>query len=148
MTSSSYLPAGLPAPQPESDGVSAPYWDGLRQGRLLVQHCVACGTWQFAPEWICHACHAADPPFQEVMAQGEIFSWERVWHASHPVLVSRVPYLVVLVRLPHAGDVRMIGNLLGDPLQEPRIGTAVGGVFESHLEAAPPYGLLQWRVSA
>jgi uncharacterized OB-fold protein len=148
MTSSSYLPLGLPAPQPESDGVSAPYWDGLRQGRLLVQHCLECGTWQFAPEWICHACHAADPPFQEVMARGEIFSWERVWHASHPALVSRVPYLVVLVRLPQAGDVRMIGNLLGDPLQEPRIGTAVSGVFEPHQEASPPYALLQWQVSA
>jgi uncharacterized OB-fold protein len=111
----------------------------------MLQHCVACGTWQFAPEWICHACHAADPPFEQVDAHGEIFSWERVWYASHPVLAERLPYLVVLVRLPHAGDVRMIGNLLGDPMQQLQIGAPVTGIFEPHGEADPPYALLQWQ---
>jgi hypothetical protein len=39
----------------------------------------------------------------------------------------------------------MVGNLLGDPLQEVVIGGAVEGVFEHHPEADPPYSLLQWR---
>ena len=39
-----YLPPGLPAPVPEPDGLSAPYWAGLREGRLLVQRCSGCGT--------------------------------------------------------------------------------------------------------
>ena len=42
-----YLPAGLPLPIPEPDGLSAPFWAGLREERLLVQHCAGCGTWQF-----------------------------------------------------------------------------------------------------
>jgi uncharacterized OB-fold protein len=113
-----------------------------------VQHCTACNSWQFAPEWICHVCHAADPAFEQVEAVGEIYSWERVWHASHPVLAERLPYLVVLVRLPHAGSVRMIGNLLGDAMQQPLIGAPVVGVFELHHDADPPYGLLQWQVVA
>ena len=33
---SSYLPAGLPVPVAEPDGLSAPYWGGLQQGRLLA----------------------------------------------------------------------------------------------------------------
>jgi uncharacterized OB-fold protein len=140
-----YLPPGLPVPVPEPDGVSAPYWEGLRAGVLRVQRCPHCGTWQFGPEWICHACLRFDPDWVEVAATGRIYSWERVWHPVHPALKERGPYLAVLVELPHAGHVRMVGNLLGDPMQEVRIGMEVAGVFEHHPDAAPPYSLLQWR---
>lgn len=139
-----YLPAGLPGPAPDREGLSAPYWQGLREGRLRVQRCAACGTWQFGPEWICHHCHAFDPAWVDVEPHGVIHSWERVWHPSHPVLKDHGPYLVVLVELPHAGGVRMLGNLLGDPMQEVVIGAAVRGVYEPHDEAEPPYTLLQW----
>lgn len=141
----SYLPAGLPIPVPEPDGVSAPYWSGLREGLLRVQRCAHCQAWQFGPEWICHACLKFDPAWVAVEPSGEIYSWERVWHPAHPALKAHGPYLAVLVELPHAGRVRMVGNLLGDPMQDVRIGAPVEGVFEHHPQASPPYSLLQWR---
>ena len=141
-----YLPAGLPIPVPEPDGVSAPYWNGLREGILRVQHCTHCGAWQFGPEWICHACLRFDPAWDEVAPRGRIYSWERVWHPVHPALKERGPYLAVLVELPHAGNVRMVGNLLGDAMQDVRIGAEVEGVFEHHPDASPPFSLLQWRL--
>jgi uncharacterized OB-fold protein len=140
-----YLPAGLPIPVPEPDGLSAPYWAGLREGRLLVQRCAGCGTWQFGPEWLCHRCHRMDPDWVEIEPRGLIYSWERVWHPSHAALKGQGPYLAVLVELPQAGAVRMVGNLLGDPMQPVTIGAAVQGVFEHHADARPPYSLLQWR---
>lgn len=142
-----YLPAGLPSPVPEPDGLSAPYWQGLQKECLLVQRCGACGNWQFGPEWLCHACHRFDPDWTEVAARGVIYSWERVWHPAHPALQGHGPYLVVLVELPHAGHVRMVGNLLGDPLQKVEIGAAVKGVYEHHPEAVPAYSLLQWMLA-
>jgi uncharacterized protein len=142
---SRYLPAGLPIPVPENDGLSAPYWQGLRDGRLLVQRCARCATWQFAPEWICHQCHDFRPDWVEVQPVGTVYSWQRVWHPAHPVIRDHGPYLAVLVELPHAGRLRMVGNLLGDPMQEVMIGREVVGVFEHHPEASPPYSLLQWR---
>jgi uncharacterized OB-fold protein len=143
-TSTRYLPPGLPIPVPEPDGLSAPYWQGLRDNRLRVQHC-ACGTWQFGPEWLCHRCHAFDPHWEDIAPRGRIFSWERVWHPSHDALKGHGPYLVVLVELPQAGNLRMVGNLLGDPMQEVLIGAEVEGVFEHYPDASPPYSLLQWR---
>lgn len=140
-----YLPPGLPSPVPEADGLSAPYWRGLREGKLLVQRCAGCGTWQFGPEWLCHRCHRFDPDWVEVAPRGLIYSWERVWHPSHAALKGHGPYLAVLVELPQAGHVRMVGNLLGDPAQTVTIGAAVEGVFEHHEDARPPYSLLQWR---
>jgi uncharacterized OB-fold protein len=143
---STYLPMGLPIPEAEPDGLSAPYWAGLRQNRLLVQRCRHCLTWQFGPEWICHRCHAFDPEWTEVEPRGQIFSWERVWHPSRAVLRQYGPYLAVLVEIPHAGGVRMVGNLLGDPTQDVVIGADVEGVFEHHVASDSGYSLLQWRV--
>lgn len=141
---SSYLPAGLPAPMPEP--VSAPFWQGLRDNTLRIQHCEGCGRWQFGAEWICHHCHRFDPAWEAVAAHGVIYSWERVWHPSHEALKGHGPYLVVLVELPHAGGVRLLGNLLGDPMQAVTIGAPVQGVFEHHPDAVPAYSLLQWRI--
>ncbi|ABE29446.1 hypothetical protein DR64_1241 [Paraburkholderia xenovorans LB400] len=145
-TSPYYLPAGLPVPVAEPDGLSAPYWQALRENRLFVQRCARCGTWQFGPEWICHGCHAFNPAWTEVASRGRIYSWERIWHPSHDVLTGYGPYLAVLVELPDAGHVRMVGNLLGDPLQTVTIGSEVEGVFEHHADADPPYTLMQWRL--
>lgn len=140
-----YLPEGLPIPVPESSGVSEPYWSGLREERLRVQHCTHCGTWQFGPEWLCHHCHRFDPAWTQIEPVGRIYSWERVWHPSHEALHDHGPYLAVLVELPHAGNIRMVGNLLGDPMQDVVIGAEVIGQYEHHPDADPPYSLLQWR---
>ena len=66
----------------------------------------------------------------------------------HPALKDHGPYIVVLVELPEAGGVRMLGNLLGR--------SAAGGadrrrrsqaVFEPHDDAKPPFTLVQWKLA-
>ncbi|MEL0080141.1 MAG: zinc ribbon domain-containing protein, partial [Rhodospirillales bacterium] len=116
--SARYLPEGLPIPIPENDNLSKPYWDGLMQERLMVQRCKGCNTWIWGPEWICHACHSFELDWQEIDGKGQIYSWERPWHPVHSALKGFGPYLIVLVELPHVGNIRMIGNLLGSPEQE------------------------------
>jgi uncharacterized OB-fold protein len=140
-----YLPAGMPRPVAEPDGLDRPYWEGTRAGRLLVQRCRECHGFQWGPEWCCHRCLAFDLEWAEVAARGRIYSWERAWHPVHPALKEHGPYLVVLVELPEAGAVRMIGNLLGDPMQAVEIGAPVEAVFEPHDDATPPFTLVQWR---
>jgi uncharacterized OB-fold protein len=138
-----YLPTGLPLPAPSPDGLDREFWEAARRHELVVQRCNACRTFQFGPEWICHACHSFDVGWQRVSGRGRIYSWERVWHPVHPALKDACPYLVVLVELPDADNVRMVGNLLGDPLQEVVIGAPVEAVFEDHPEAGVT--LVQWR---
>lgn len=95
-----------------------------------MQRCAHCQAWQFGPEWICHACLQFDPAWVEVFV-GLIFSWERIWHPAHPALKDHGAYLAVVVELPHAGRVRMVGNLLGDPLQQVHIRASSGRVRAS-----------------
>jgi uncharacterized OB-fold protein len=144
--SDTYLPGGLPLPV-AGDPLSAPYWEATRQGKLRIQKCRGCGAWQWGPEWICHRCHSFDLAWQEVAGQGRIYSHQRPHHPVHTALNGHGSYIVVLVELPHAGNVRMVGNLLGDPRQEVRIGAAVQAVFEPHDGADPPFTLVQWRAT-
>ena len=141
-----YLPNGLPAPSAGADALSAPYWEGTRKGRLTIQFCKGCGHWQWGPEWICHRCSSFDLDWREVAPKGTIYSYQRIWHPVHPALKDHGPYIVVLVELPDCGNVRMVGNLVGDPRQEVPFGAAVEGVFEPHDEASPPFTLVQWRL--
>jgi uncharacterized OB-fold protein len=140
-----YLPKGLPEPVTETDKLDAPYWEGTRAGKLLVQRCGSCETWQWGPEWVCHNCHSWDMKWVEVEGKGTVWTWTRCWHPVHPALKAHGPYIAVLVELPQAGNIRMLGNLLGDPLQVVTIGEPVEAVFEPHDEARTPYTLVQWK---
>jgi uncharacterized OB-fold protein len=140
-----YLKPGLPAPQPARDGLDAPYWAALREERLRLQRCEQCRRWQWGPEWLCHRCRSFEVTYAPVEPAGRIYSYERVWHPVHSALREQGPYVIVLVELPQADGVRLVGNLLGDPLAEVEIGAPVLGVFEHHDEAQPAFTLLQWR---
>jgi uncharacterized protein len=142
-----YLPQGLPAPQAENDGLSSPYWEAAKSEQLLVQRCRHCNAWQWGPEWICHACLSFDMGWQVVESVGKIYSWERSHHPVLEVLKTHGPYIAVLVELSHAGNVRMLGNLLGDPMQEVVIGADVRAVFEHHTGGDRDYALVQWEYS-
>ena len=145
--SQSYLPDGLPIPVPERNGLSAPYWQGLREEQLKVQRNPRTGVYQWPPQWIAHDDQGFELEWVAVAPRGRIYSWTRVWHPVHPALKEACPYIVVVVELPQAGAVRMLGNLLGDPRQEIPIGAEVEAVFEHHESADPPFTLAQWRVA-
>ncbi|MCZ6890215.1 MAG: OB-fold domain-containing protein [Gammaproteobacteria bacterium] len=142
-----YLNPGLPKPAPAPDGIDRPFWEGVAQEQLKFQRCTSCKRWQWGPEWICHRCHSDDLTFETVEPEGRIYSYERVWHPVHPALKEQGPYIVVLVEFPQADDVRIVGNLLGDPEQHVKIGAKVRAVFEHHQDADPAYSLVQWELA-
>lgn len=141
-----YLHPGLPAPAPARDGLDAPFWEALAEGRLVAQRCRSCRGWQWGPEWICHRCLGDDLAFERLDSDPRIYSYERVWHPVHPALKDQGPYLVVLVEFPEADGIRMVGNLLGDPERAVPIGAHVDPVFEHHRDADPSFTLLQWQL--
>jgi uncharacterized OB-fold protein len=145
MTQAYYLPEGLPAPIAENDGLSAPHREALADNVLKIQHCNACQQWQWGPEWLCHHCHSFDVGWKEIAPRARIYSWARCWHPVHPALAGHGPYVAVLVELPGAGNIRMLGNLLGDPQDPVEIGAEVEAVFEHHRDAKTPFTLVQWR---
>ena len=142
-----YLPVGLPMPLAEPAALYGPYWEGTRNETLNVQRNPATGVYQWPPQWITYDTQSFDIEWVEVAPKGVIYSWTRVWHPIHPAIKDAVPYLVVIVELPHAGGIRMLGNLLGDPLQDVQIGAEVEAAFEHHNDATVPFTLVQWQTA-
>jgi uncharacterized OB-fold protein len=141
MSSDFYLADGLMIPDETTAGPSAPFWHSLRNHELVVQQCQACGTTQNPAEYLCYSCHSSQFKWIGLPPAGRIFSWTRVWHPVHELLTDRVPYLLVWVEIDHRDRPRFLGNLLGDPMQDVRMGTPVEGVFEDHADGT----LLQWE---
>ena len=145
---STVLPPGLARPIPLADGLDAPFWLGTQVHELRVQQCASCGTYRWSPEWLCYACHSFDTRWVVVEPTGVLFSFQRIWHPVSPVLASAVPYVTVLVELPQAGHIRMLGNYAGDPTAELHIGTHMSARFEDHApgqrDTELPYTLVHW----
>ncbi|MFC7504903.1 Zn-ribbon domain-containing OB-fold protein [Nocardioides sp. CPCC 206347] len=137
-----YFADPVVTPVPLPDGSDLAHHQALRAHRLVLPCCSSCGTWSWPPDVICHNCHTFGLEWTETEPVGRIYSWTRAWHAVRPQLATRLPYLLVLVELPGAGGVRLIGNLLGPAEREVSCGTPVRGVFEDSADGA--YTLLQW----
>ncbi|GAA4711055.1 hypothetical protein GCM10023215_61460 [Pseudonocardia yuanmonensis] len=131
--------------RPSDDGLDAPHWEGLRQGELRMQHCPGCDRWTWSPRPICPGCHSTELEWPAVEPIGTIFSWTRTWQPFSPEVTGHLPYVVVVVELPGAGNRRILGDLLDADGADVRIGATVKG----EIEPAPDpdgYPLLRWRL--
>lgn len=91
-----------------------PYWQGLAEGRLLMQQCQGCGRWRWPAVFRCGDCGAWDPPWREVALEGVVYSWTKTWHPFGGTEGIGTPFVTVLAELPHAGARRLLGLLEGD----------------------------------
>lgn len=101
-----------PLPSPDAD--SAAYWAGLREGRLLLQHCLECGHVQVYQQGLCRHCLSDRIEHRAASGRGRVFSWSVVHRAPGPAFRADTPYAVLLVELKEGP--RMISALVqGDP---------------------------------
>lgn len=128
-----------------ADGLDSEYWDGLAEGKLRIQRCEPCGEWIWGPRWMCPRCLALGPGWTEVAPVGRIYSWTRTWQKFAQEFESHVPYITVLVELPHAGGRRHLGLLLGDDRIDPSIGEPVEGVFQPPSSITSHAAVLRWQ---
>jgi uncharacterized OB-fold protein len=139
-----YLPEGLPTPRAQRTGLDTEFWAATKRHELVIQQCNNCKTFQWGPEFLCHQCRSFDMGWAKVSGRGRLYSWVRCWNPVHPALKEACPYIVAVIELPDGGNVRMVGNLLGDPMQNPPFDVAVEAVFEDHPDAT----LVQWKVTS
>ncbi|MFC5747221.1 Zn-ribbon domain-containing OB-fold protein [Actinomadura rugatobispora] len=130
---------------PAADGLDAPYWDGLRSGELRIQRCAGCRTWLWGPRRMCPECHGFELVWEGVPATGTVYSWCRTHHPYMAEFAELTPYVTVVVELPHAGGVRLLGLLTGEG-RDVRIGDRLAGHVERPADAAWP--LLRWRLAS
>ena len=67
-----YLPEGLPIPVAERNGLSKPFWDGLRENVLRIQRNPATGVYQWPAQWMCHDTQTFDPSEVNAAKRGRV----------------------------------------------------------------------------
>jgi uncharacterized OB-fold protein len=100
-------------PQPELTEVSLPFWNGLKDGKLLFQSCVNGHRWLPARDF-CPHCLSGDVSFVPASGSAKLVSWVIYRAAFHDAFKDRLPYNVSLVQLEEGP--RMMTNVLCDVL--------------------------------
>lgn len=121
------MSSALPPPIVNPD--SAPYWEGAREGKLLVQRCGDCGTLRFFPRYLCTECGSDAVEWAEVSGRGTVHSFTIVHRAAFPEFQAQTPYVVALIDLEEGP--RMMTNIVGDDAHDVAIGDAVTVTFEA-----------------
>jgi uncharacterized OB-fold protein len=118
-------------PIPTPDALSAPFWDAVNIGKLVVQRCDSCERYQFPPRAECPGCGAAGLPFVPVTGRGTVLSFtETVSGARHPYFQSRTPYLAGLVQLEEQEDLVLASNFPGATFDDLSVGAPVQVEFQ------------------
>jgi uncharacterized OB-fold protein len=101
-----------PLPIPDAD--SEVFWKGLRQGVLLLQHCLDCRQVHYYQQGICRDCGSERLEHRPASGRGTVYSYSVVHRAPGPAFKSDTPYAVLLVELEEGP--RMISSLVdADP---------------------------------
>lgn len=101
----------MPIPAPEVTEITRPYWDALREGRLLYMRC-ACGHAWLPARRECPRCLGDRLHWEEAGGGGRLVSWV-VYHTAYSdAFKDRLPYNVAVVELDEGP--RLITNMV-DP---------------------------------
>ena len=77
-----------PLPEPSID--SQPYWDGLKEHRVMLQQCADCGAVRHYPRPMCGECHSMNVDWVEASGGGVLYSWTVAHHPFPIRLVNRI----------------------------------------------------------
>ena len=97
-------------PLPKIDSVSAPFWAGLTEGRLLVQWCDDCNRSIHYPRIHCPHCLGKSLRWKESSGRGTVQAYTIVHTHPDPFFKSKVPYAVALIEIEDG--VTLMSNLV------------------------------------
>jgi uncharacterized protein len=106
---------------------SAPFFDALREGRLVLQACADCGRLRQPIAPVCPYCGGRRFEWRQCSGAGRVHSWVRYRRSYLPEFESLMPYDVLCVGL--AEGPRIFGRLVARGV-EPEIGMEVSLVVE------------------
>lgn len=129
-------------PAPIPDEQSAPFFDGAREGRLMLRRCQECGThmWpvtRFGTSVIprCTSCLSGDVEWVPASGRGELYTFALMHQPYDPSF--EIPYNLSTVDLEEGVRTTTV-NVVGCRNDELRIGMALEVVFEDRGDVSLP----------
>src|SRR5687767_9988481 len=94
------------------DSHTEPFWQAAREHRLVAPRCATCGTFVLPPTGYCPKDRTREMEWVELSGRATLYTFTVVRHAVIPALSETVPYVIAVVKLPDAGDKKMITNIV------------------------------------
>ena len=117
-----------PAPiTPVPTPTSQPFWDGLADGRVLIQRCLQCDTWVYYPRARCSHCLSDSLEWIEVSGEGTVYTFTVARQPTTPAFAEVVDPIIAVVELDEG--VRVTTSLEGVDPADVRVGMRVCPVF-------------------
>lgn len=99
-------------PRPSINRDNRFWFDGVAEGRLLIQRCTGCGDLRHPPGPVCPSCHSFDWDTVEASGRGTVYSYVINHHPPFPAF--DYPLAVALIELEEG--TRLVSNVVGiDP---------------------------------
>ncbi len=83
------------------------FWEGVDEGKLLVQSCSDCGKLRHPPRPMCPHCQSVASESVQLSGKGTVYSW---LISKHPTQPDAEPRTVVLLDTDEG--TRLVGNML------------------------------------
>lgn len=115
-------------PLPEMTGLHARYWQGAREGKLLLQQCRECGTTWHQGSGFCPNCLAVDFDWTPASGTGSIYARIFMHQVYWPSFADDVPYNLVWVELDDGP--MMTADIVDAPREDIEIGCRVEVIFD------------------
>ena len=97
----------LPTPMtPEAK----PYWDGLKEEKLMLPKCDDCGKAFFYPRIACPHCHSRNVGWIQAGGKGKLYSFEIAYRSLNPAYKIEPPYVLAMIELEEGP--RMMSNMI------------------------------------
>ncbi len=114
-----------PKPCPAITDMTRPFWMAARQGRLLLQKCARCATFNFHPKPWCVECGHRGLEWTEAKRHGTVYSYtlSREVVMNYPGWRTELPIAMCLIELDDGP--RMYAQVTGCPPGQVRIGMRV-----------------------
>jgi uncharacterized OB-fold protein len=132
-------------PLPEMNELTAFFWDGVNEHRLLVLRCDNCGKYVHWPRPVCRFCSSTSLTPAQVSGRARLHTWTIPLQPFDPYFLDRLPYVLAVVELDEQPGLMMVTDIVDCAEEELRMDMPVEVTFR---EVAPGYTLPLFKPAA
>jgi len=124
-------------PLPQTQPWSEKFWEGTKEGKLLIQVCKDCDSLIFYPRKFCPECWSGNLDWVEASGRGTVFTFSTAYDMVEPKFKDELPYTIAYVDLEEG--VRMMTRIVDCQPEDISFGMTVEVLFHEREGFFLPY---------
>lgn len=124
-------------PVPQTQPWSEKFWEGTREGKLLIQVCKECDSRIFYPRKFCPECWSEKLDWIAASGKGTVLTFSTAYDMVEPKFMDELPYTLAYVDLEEG--VRLMTRIVDCKPEDITFSMAVEVVFHEREGFFLPY---------